>query len=132
MLWRSTLRSDCAVVLALGSRPELAALTSFATLKHAGRSQFWMRAARADAKPALLVAPEIAPTRPHRVPPAALQPLVSFDPNNQGSNSPRCLAVGRPLGTQHDVGTRVGLPTKSITVATRQALRAGARRGRFL
>ncbi len=37
MLWRSALRFDSAVVLALKSRPELAALTSFATLRQAGR-----------------------------------------------------------------------------------------------
>jgi hypothetical protein len=60
MLWRSALHADCAVVLALKSRPELASLTSFATLKHAGRSQFWMRAARADFKAALRAATEIA------------------------------------------------------------------------
>ena len=61
MLWRSALRADSAVVLALKSRPELAALTSFATLKQAGRSQLWMRAARADFKAALRAATEIAP-----------------------------------------------------------------------
>jgi hypothetical protein len=61
MLWRSALRADCAVVLALKSRPELASLTAFATLRQAGRSQLLMRAARADFKAALRAAPEIAP-----------------------------------------------------------------------
>jgi hypothetical protein len=83
MLWRSPLRSDSAVVLALKSRPELASLTSFATLKHAGRSQFWMRAARADFKTALLAATEIAPCGPLPVAPAAWQqwwPSVEIQP----------------------------------------------------
>ena len=61
MLWRSPLRCDSAVLLTLESRPELASFAALTTLKQAGRSQFWMRAARADSKAALLTATEIAP-----------------------------------------------------------------------
>jgi len=68
---RSALRADSTALLGLASRRELASFAALTTLKHARRVRCGCALARADASPALLAAPEIAPTRPHRVPPAA-------------------------------------------------------------
>src|SRR5258706_13810700 len=61
---------------AWGRVAELTPLTAFATFKQTATSQITKRAARADPSPALLVAPQIAPSgyRLPRVQPALVRP----------------------------------------------------------
>jgi hypothetical protein len=131
MLWRSALRADSAVVLALKSRPELASPTSFATLKQAGRSQFWMRAARADFKAALLAATEIAPCGPRRAAPAARKRWLT-----SSKRQPAILRLAaRRRDTDGNAPTRIGLwyfVEGSQSVPARQAAPGGVWWGRFL
>ena len=67
MLWRSALRSDCTVLLGPGSRRRTRYVRCAHFAQTAAASQMWMRAARAEPGPVLLVATEIAPTG-HRLP----------------------------------------------------------------
>ncbi len=67
MLGRSALRTDCTAMLGLGSRRRTHCAHCVRFVQTAATSQSWMRAARADPRPALLVAPEIAPAE-HRLP----------------------------------------------------------------
>ena len=86
MLGRSALQADSAAVLGLGSRRITRCVRCALCARTDAASQFTMRAARADPRPALLAAPEIAPAgyRLPRRPPAAacLQ------------RKPRCIGKG--------------------------------------
>jgi spore maturation protein SpmA len=62
MLWRSALRADSTAMLALGSRRETHCVRCAHSVQTVATSVFLMRAARADPRPALLVATEIAAT----------------------------------------------------------------------
>ena len=65
MLLRSTLRSDCAAVLASGSRRRTRFVRCALYAQTTATSQITKRAARADPEAALLAAPQIAPTAHH-------------------------------------------------------------------
>jgi hypothetical protein len=67
MLWRSALRSDCTAVLGPRSRRKTHCAHCVRSVQTTAASQMWMRAARADLRPALLVATQIAATG-HRLP----------------------------------------------------------------
>jgi hypothetical protein len=67
MLWRSALRSDSTALLGPGSRRRTRYVRCAHFAQTAAASQMWMRAARAEPGPVLLVATEIAPTG-HRLP----------------------------------------------------------------
>jgi len=61
-LWRSPLRADSTAMLALGSRRRTHCVRCALCVRTTAPSQSTKRAARADPRPVLLVAPEIAPT----------------------------------------------------------------------
>ena len=125
MLWRSTLRSDFAVVLALGSRRELAALTSFVTLKQARRVSFWTRAARADPR-------DCAPRRHRNRPPqapagSACRAATVLDSSADSTrDTPRSGSHPRPILKRH---CACGYSSRSALARGRFRARSSARRG---
>ena len=61
MLWRSALRADCTAMLGLRSRRRTHCANCVRSVRTAAPGQSTKRAARADRRPALLAATEIAP-----------------------------------------------------------------------
>jgi hypothetical protein len=100
----ASLRLHSAARLGVAPRTRCAHFVRYAQTGAA--SQMWMRAARADSKSALLVAPEIAPVRPGRAPPAALQPSVFSSRASTGRQQRRVRAGrGAPLERREAQGS---------------------------